>query len=596
MDKPETHRATVHSAGTETLEAQLASAKEDYRGVKAANARLLTALTATREMLLSRKLTDLQDVLQTFGSQLLALPQVDGCAIHLIEQSGEALSTVYLSLPPEFAGISATYHGFKYRIDDNDVNAVVFRDGAGAVVTEGDLGQFAQTTRMRFERWKMRSLVVLPLTADGPSGSSEQIGTVALFSTGHLLDLQCAPELDAVMDVYASQLQVHWRYEQVVQRAKYVESMYAETHQFVSYIAQMNSLTAVEYVYESIGKEFIKRFHFDVVNILMADETTLSMVHTSFSAPYKHLEEDWESFRQKTSYALGVNEGQSALIFSSKQRFLVGDAEKIMHLPMSQKDRDALAILATPRTFLIVPIRLNDEVIGVMWLVTLAAPIMLTANELSLIELLASFVSTAIRNAQIHTIVEQQNTEIDSLNQELQSKVELLDQIARKDRLTGLDNFGSFEEELKRRTSESARAGGHAPLAVILIDVDHFKKFNDTYGHPAGNEVLREVAARMQKAVRDMDFVARYGGEEFVVLLPQCDIAGALAIAERIRSQMADRPFYAGGMEHQVAISGGCAQLLNEEKPQDLIRRVDAALYEAKHRGRNRIESAGAAT
>ena len=325
---------------------------------------------------------------------------------------------------------------------------------------------------------------------------------------------------------------------------------------------------------------------------MLADAGELSMVHTSFSTPFQHLAEQWEPFRKRTRYAIGINDGQSALVLSNQQRFLVDDTATILHLPMSRKDKEALSILKTPRTFLFVPIRLNEEVVGVMWLATLAEPISLPENELSLIELLASFISTAIRNAHTHTIVGKQNAEIESLNRDLESKILLLDQVARKDRLTGLNNFGNFEEELKRRVSESGRAGGNAPLSMILVDVDHFKRFNDTYGHPAGNDVLQEVAARIEKAVRDMDFAARYGGEEFVVLLPQCDLAGASRIAERIRSHISDSAILVNGAAHAIAVSGGCAQLLHEENAQEFMCRVDAALYEAKHKGRNRIELA----
>jgi diguanylate cyclase (GGDEF)-like protein len=259
---------------------------------------------------------------------------------------------------------------------------------------------------------------------------------------------------------------------------------------------------------------------------------------------------------------------------------------------MSEKDKRALQLFKTPRTFVILPIRLKGEPIGVLWLASLGDTLTLTESDLTLIDLLSAFISTAIRNAQMHTMVEQQNAEIESLNHRLQSKISLLDQLARKDHLTGLNNFGNFEDELKRRTREYSRAGPDTHLSIILIDIDHFKQFNDTHGHPAGNEVLKEVALRITNAVRDMDFVARYGGEEFVILLPHCGLADAAAIAERIRRGIAEHPFIVEQTKHDITVSGGYAQFNKAEDARDLLCRVDAALYQAKHLGRNRIENA----
>jgi diguanylate cyclase (GGDEF)-like protein len=438
----------------------------------------------------------------------------------------------------------------------------------------------------------MRSQLVTPLTLRLKDGTAKPIGTIAVFSQSGDLDTQLAASIEALGSTYAPQIHIHWNYLQALEHAKLVEAMSAEIQQFIAYITEMNSLTAVEQVYESIAKEFMQRFRFELVNILLCDGKELAMVHTSFSEQYKHLSATWEPFRASTKFSLDVRDGQTALVFANNLRFVVDDVMKVLHLPMSEKDKKALALLKTPRLFLIIPIRLNDKPIGVMWLATLSDTLTLSESELTLIELLSSFVGTAIRNAQVHTRVERQNAEIDSLNHDLQSKIALLDQLARKDHLTGLNNFGNFEEELKRRTSEYARAAADSNLSVILIDIDYFKQFNDTYGHPAGNEILREVGARIVKAVREMDFVARYGGEEFVVLLPQCSLADAAAIAERIRRSMGEQPFVIDGKQNNITVSGGYAQFNKTESARDLLSRVDAALYQAKHLGRNRIENA----
>ena len=535
---------------------------------------------------------NLGELLASLRTDIFCVGKVDGCEINLWDKTSNSLVTAHLKLPDEFSGIQNTYQGFHYPADKTNANAQVFFSTRAANITADNLADFGDTTRLRFERWKMRHLLVLPLPVPLADGRVRTIGTIAIFSQGELFDDDAIQRFEKLADLYAPQIQVHWSYQQAIERGRMVDVMYTEIQRFVTTITRMNSLTAVDEVYASIGREFIERFRFDLVNILLAEQGELVMVHTAFSDPFRHLAPKWEPFRTGTRYSLSVRDGQSSLIFQSNQRFFISDVMKVMHLPMAEKDRTGLEILQTPRTFMIVPIRLNEDVIGVMWLVSLDKPNDLPETDMTLIELLASFISTAIRNAQAHMTVELQNVKIEALNRELRSKIVLLDEIARKDRLTGLNNFGSFEEELRERTAECNRAVMETTLSVILLDIDHFKPFNDTHGHPAGNQVLQAVGARIVNAVRDVDFVARYGGEEFVVLLPDCDLDGAAQIAERIRQKVDADSIAIDGKDVRITISGGCTQFLRGETADTFIARADQALYAAKHNGRNRIEQA----
>lgn len=164
-----------------------------------------------------------------------------------------------------------------------------------------------------------------------------------------------------------------------------------------------------------------------------------------------------------------------------------------------------------------------------------------------------------------------------------------------RDTLTGLPNRRAFEGALKRELERARRAGGG--LAVGLFDVDHFKGVNDRYGHPAGDQVLVEVARRLETAFRETDLVARWGGEEFVVLLP-CqtpeEAQEAHIVLDRARLGIAARPFALGeGLAPiPLTISGGLASFPGSgTSPATLVESADKALYEAKHSGRNRIVS-----
>jgi diguanylate cyclase (GGDEF)-like protein len=179
------------------------------------------------------------------------------------------------------------------------------------------------------------------------------------------------------------------------------------------------------------------------------------------------------------------------------------------------------------------------------------------ADELAqIVELLAAEASIAIERAEF---------------------LSRLERVARTDDLTGLPNHRAWEEELPR---EVARAGREAnPLCVAILDLDHFKDYNDRHGHQAGDLLLKEIAASWQERLRATDVLARYGGEEFALALPGCLAAEAEALLERLRD----------AMPHDETCSAGLAWWDGEESSQALFGRADTALYVAKARGRDRV-------
>lgn len=165
---------------------------------------------------------------------------------------------------------------------------------------------------------------------------------------------------------------------------------------------------------------------------------------------------------------------------------------------------------------------------------------------------------------------------------------------ARRDSLTGLGNREMFAAAFAQAFRRARRSG--APLSLAMLDVDHFKAFNDRYGHPAGDDCLRRVAGAAAAALqRPDDILCRYGGEEFVALLPETDAAAALTVAERLRAAVAATAIpHAASATGHVTLSGGTATLLSAEMGPaaaraDLLAAADGALYDAKESGRDRI-------
>jgi diguanylate cyclase (GGDEF)-like protein len=174
---------------------------------------------------------------------------------------------------------------------------------------------------------------------------------------------------------------------------------------------------------------------------------------------------------------------------------------------------------------------------------------------------------------------------------------ERLKHLGLTDSLTGVHNRRYFDQRLQEEVSRAQRQS--LPLSCLFLDVDHFKRVNDQYGHQTGDCVLREVAWRIKGQLRSIDVLGRYGGEEFAVLLAQTDIDSALAIAERIRHSIAEQRFKGEGDETLavtlsvgVAPLHGCNRAQNAEAlAQQLVARADQALYRAKQGGRNRVMS-----
>lgn len=161
--------------------------------------------------------------------------------------------------------------------------------------------------------------------------------------------------------------------------------------------------------------------------------------------------------------------------------------------------------------------------------------------------------------------------------------------LALTDGLTGLLNHRAFHDRLDQEYERFRRYGSH--LSLIVADLDDLKKFNDTYGHPVGDEVLRLIGAMLREASRETDVLARYGGDEFVILLPQTNATNAYNMGERIRKNIHNYPFMLEGKEIHGSVTMGVATLPHKDiaSSQDFLEFADKALYEAKRQGKNRI-------
>lgn len=245
--------------------------------------------------------------------------------------------------------------------------------------------------------------------------------------------------------------------------------------------------------------------------------------------------------------------------------------EIIVSVDSSHDDRHTIRYPGMkPHGHVIVPLKAMDKVVGVLYLYT-APGTHMDENRKRLLATIGSQLGIAIENARFF---------------------EKTKELSLHDPLTGLANRSLMNIELRKNFVIARRK--KRPLSLIMLDLDHFKNFNDTYGHPAGDKLLADIAAIITGKMRETDLVARYGGEEFLIILPETDSRAAMQIAERIRVKIMQTGFHLAGKQKpgHITVSQGVAtydQKVEVNEEDRLIVMADEALYHAKNSGRNRV-------
>jgi two-component system, cell cycle response regulator len=254
---------------------------------------------------------------------------------------------------------------------------------------------------------------------------------------------------------------------------------------------------------------------------------------------------------------------------SLKKVVVIKDARKD---PLMKEVRDIIAPLGI-RSIVVVPVIFRAEVIGTLLLRTSRKSYMFTKSEIKLLTALASASANSLYNAFLFEKLDKEKTRLEKL--------------AITDYLTGIYNIRYFYNRIEEEFSRAKRYD--TPISCLMLDIDHFKRINDHYGHRVGDIVLREFAQLVKRHTRKSDLFARYGGEEFILLLPQTSMKGALIEAERLRMIVKEHQFKPLDKEHGVTVSIGvsCAPHKKMNNYDDLINLADNALFQAKEKGRD---------
>jgi len=258
----------------------------------------------------------------------------------------------------------------------------------------------------------------------------------------------------------------------------------------------------------------------------------------------------------------------SPMIMAVRSKQLIHSSDIEVHKrPIIKKSQRAYSSNYKTKNCLIVPLICQDRVVGVLNLSDKRTDEGFSNEDIGLIELLSQLVGASIGNIKLFERIQKQ---------------------AMTDGLTGFANHKTFYEILEKELWRSKRHGGH--ISLIMIDIDNLKTINDTFGHRAGDKVIREVSKRIRECIRQIDTPARYGGDEFAVILPNTELADATVVAERMVNAVSRGPVSWKKEAVKLSISIGLGQYDAESNAEDVTSRSDEALYMAKQAGKNTIK------
>ena len=322
-----------------------------------------------------------------------------------------------------------------------------------------------------------------------------------------------------------------------------------------------------EEIYNILARRVARALNVSHCSVILARPgDTTGIVATAYENP--SLRDQPVDLSRYPELRAALDAGQPVLVGDVRNSPLYADTREMW-------EREGLKVEI--RSVIALPFTLDRRQSGVFFLRRTRDEPSLTAEDVHFADAVIKAAVAAIQRAQLIEITKADNARLEAL--------------AHTDPLTLVLNRRALMSRLAAEVDRARRY--ESVVTVLMIDLDHFKGVNDTYGHPAGDQVLRDVAQLLQHEVRSVDIVARYGGEEFLVVLPETSTEGAVVFAERIRERIEARMFESTGHSLLLTTSIGVASFPSERvaSMDDLISRADEALYRAKAEGRNRVRA-----
>lgn len=532
---------------------------------------------------------DLDEVLDLLGRQLRLWDVLDGYCVNLLDPVSERLRMTRVHMPPGYEGVVRTYEHYSFRADEDDPNMLALTQGESFSLDERSIHRFADSSRVRFERWDMRHLVVLPLaTAD-----ESPFGTLMLFSQSGQLPASMVEVVKDRLHLFAKPLRNALAHRSYQDREAEMLDASERQRAFLDFLVNLGEVHRRDDLYQACLSGLLNCFpQYDFAALYLRDGERLRMRHFHVSRPEdEDVRAAVDRLVESHAFEIRQEDGATPTCFIQNDMLFFEDVPAIRHLPMSAKDRDYLVANKRTKSLAFFPVRDRGEPVGVLWMGSLSRHVTFEQSEHRAIALVATYLGTPLRTVAMVEQIDDQRRQIQRLNDRLTGRVDELNVLVTRDALTGLNNIRDLEGRIRDFMQAVDQGLDSRGFCLLMLDIDHFKLVNDEHGHLVGDEVLREIGARLRQYARRDDLVYRYGGEEFVALLPATSPDEAEIAAERLREVIAGRPIAVDGRDYHVTASFGLTCYGGQGSAKALIDKADQALYAAKRAGRNRVAS-----
>ncbi len=342
---------------------------------------------------------DLDSLLDLLGENIIELMGVDGYVINVVDFNTNDLVCEKIHLPAKFKGIEKTYRKYIYHIDNTDPNTECFLHQLPIIVNKNILKKYKGNTKVQFIGWQMEELLIYPIIDSGSA-----IGTIMIFTQNGKINKKPLPELEHLLNIFSPQISNSKYYTSLRERERHISCAETEKIEFLEFITRINNLTSNDLIFQLVTEELFKLYPFDLVGCFIKDGTKLVIKEAcNRDEQYDEKTSTWKKYYRENPVDLTKKGEALSVVINTNVRFYIEDVQEVLHLPMARNDRRAIEIFDSPRTCLHIPIKKGDFAIGVITLITLHDVFTMKHDEVEFLELICSFIGTAVVNAEIYT-------------------------------------------------------------------------------------------------------------------------------------------------------------------------------------------------
>ena len=342
---------------------------------------------------------ELDSLLDLLGKNISKQLNVDGFLINTVDFNSGDLICEHIHLPQEFKGIEETYKKYVYHHEKNDPNFKAFIEQKPLTITKSNLKNYEGNTKVQFLGWKMSELIIYPLIYSGIS-----TGTVMIFRQKGKISRKSLPDFEHLLDMFSAQISNSHYYSSLKDRERNISTVESEKTNFLEFITNINNLTSSDLIFHLVTEELFKLFPFDLIGCFIKENNKLILKEAYNKDPkYDEQTNLWRQHYINNPIDLTKKGEACSVVMNTNKKFHIEDIQNVLHLPMARNDRKAVSLFDHPRTCLHIPITKSDYPIGVISLITLEEIFRVKTDQLRLLELICSFIGSAIVNAGVYS-------------------------------------------------------------------------------------------------------------------------------------------------------------------------------------------------